>query len=372
MFNINKEVNMTHLETWLGQEKIDKLRGDIKNWYGKPICILDLPGSVWLHADGTFTGKLRNGYFASALDYLEDFSKHLDDSLLSPTFGVGFSSISDALTRASGGYTQRNNFTKTGATGVTSVSSNLFKVAGQPGAGTNASAAPGGKVHVNTDTGAIKIENPGGGGSSNHLVGADVSASVLNNTLLMYDRLFSVNKTMASIATEAVTGVPNRYTSTTATADDFCGGNFLFVEVGATALAATAHNWTVCQYTDDTNTVRTIPSFAGNASAIIHRHDHPTSQWFATLDSASVGVKNLTQMQCSAPVATGVVNFVIGHPLGFMSMPLANMVFPFDWLTNRDQAPRVFNSACITFIEMMKPSTTATTYTGIIYVTGAA
>ena len=126
MFNINKEVNMTHLETWLGQEKIDELRRNIKNWYGEPICILDLPGSVWLHADGTFTGKLKYGFFSSALDYLEDFNKKLDRHLLTPSFNVGFSSISDALLRASSGYSQRKNFNKAGPPGVASVLASLL------------------------------------------------------------------------------------------------------------------------------------------------------------------------------------------------------------------------------------------------------
>lgn len=370
--NLNKEVNMNHLENWLGHEKIDNLRRSIKGWYGRPICILDLPGSVWLHADGTFTGKLKYGFFSSALDYLEDFNRRLDKNLLSPSFGVGFSSVSDALLRASSGYSQRKNFTKTGPTGVTSVSSSLWMSAGQPGAGGNGAAAPGGTVHVNTDTGSMKFDPPGGAGTSNHLVGADVSSSTINNSLLFYDRLFSVAKTMNSTTTEAVTGVPTRYQSFTATDPDFCGDNFVFVEVGLTALAATAHNWTVCQYRDDTNTVRSIPSFAGNSGAITQRLDHPTSKWFASLDNASTGIKNLTQMQCSAAVATGVINFVIGHPIGFMSFPIASMIIPFDWITNRDQAPRIYDNACLTFLEMMKPTATASNYTGRIYVTGAA
>lgn len=369
--NLNKEVNMNHLETWLGQEKIDKLRNDIKGWYGRPICILDLPGSVWLHADGTFTGKLKYGFFASALDYLEGFNKRLDKQLLTPSFNVGFTSVSDALARASGGHSQRKNFAKIGATGVASVTSSLWASTGQPGAGAAGAAAPGGTAHTNANAGSIKIEDASGGSTTNHLVGADVSASVINNTIMLYDRLFSVAKTMASTATEAVTGVPARYQSTVATADDFCGDNFLFVEVG-TALAATAHNWNVCTYVDDTGTSRNLPSLVGNSGAIAQRIDHPTSQWFASLDPASVGIKNLTQMQCSASVATGTINFVIGHPIGLMSFPIASMTMPFDWITNRDQAPRIYDNACLTFIEMMKPSTTATTYTGRLYVTGAA
>ena len=41
-----------------------------------------------------------------------------------------------------------------------------------------------------------------------------------------------------------------------------------------------------------------------------------------------------------------------------------NSVMPFDWLTNRDQAPRIFDDACLTFLEMCKPATGATNYAG--------
>jgi hypothetical protein len=199
-----------------------------------------------------------------------------------------------------------------------------------------------------------------------------VACSITNNSLLLYDRLFSVAKTMASTATEAVTGVPTRYQSTVATDPDYAGDNFLFVEVGTTALAATAHNWTVCTYTDQGGAASTLPSLTGNSGAIVNRFDHPASQWFAPLESGDVGIKALTQMQCSASVATGLISFVIGHPIGFMAFPVINSFFPFDWLTNRDQAPRIFDSACLAFIEPLKPATTATTYTGRIALTSAA
>lgn len=205
-----------------------------------------------------------------------------------------------------------------------------------------------------------------------HLVGADVSASVINNSLLVYDRLFSVAKTMASVATEAVTGVPTRYQSTTATDPDYIGDNFGFIEVGGTALAATAHNWTVCTYTDQAGAASTLPSVAGNSSAIVDRFDQPLQQWFVPLESGDVGIKAWTQMQCSASVATGAINFCIGHPIGFMSFPVINSMLPFDWLTNRDQAPRIFDNACLAFMEPLKPATGTCTYTGRIVLTNAA
>ena len=53
-----------------------------------------------------------------------------------------------------------------------------------------------------------------------------------------------------------------------------------------TALAATAHNWTVCTYTDqDGNTGATLPSVTGNSGNIINRLDQPAGTWFCPLAS---------------------------------------------------------------------------------------
>jgi hypothetical protein len=377
MRDINKDVNMNHLERWLGDEKIAMLRANMRDWYGRPIYITDLPGNVWVDAQGNFRGKLRGGQFMSAVDAIEEgarqyakrFWRGLDETQYAQ-LNAGFASIGEALSRASQGFSQRRPMNKVGPTGVVGVTSSLWRVGPQPAGGAAGAAAPGGTAHTAANTGALTYANPASG--TNHLVGADVSASVQHNTLLVYDRLFSVAAPINSTATSAVTGVPTRYQSSTATADDYAGDNFLFVEVGGTALAAVAHNWTVCTYTDQANAASTLPSLTGNSGAIVDRLDHPVSQWFAPLETGDVGIRALTQMQCSALVTTGAANFVIGHPLGWMAFPVINSFFPFDWLGSRDQAPRVFNDACISFLEPLKPATTTTTYTGRVYLTNAA
>lgn len=364
-----RPIHAQRIERWLGAERVTHLQQCMRGWYGRPICLLDVPGSVWITADGDFIGHFNRGSFMSALDAMERFWQQLGR----PQFGyanAGFASISEALSRASQGFSQRRQVSKVGPTGVVGVTSTLWRVGPQPAAGAAGAAAPGGTAHTSANTGAIDFANPASG--TLHLVGADFAASVINNSLLLYDRLFSVAKTINSTATEAVTGVPTRYQSGTATVDDYIGDNFGFVEVGGTALAATAHNWTTCLYTDQASASSTLPSLVGNASAIVDRLDHPVRQWFAPLESGDVGIKAWTQMQCSALVATGAINFCIGHPLGFMAFPVINSMLPFDWLTNRDQAPRVFNSACLALLEPLKSATTATTYTGRFQMTGAA
>ncbi len=359
------------LERWLGADRIASISSNMNGWYGPPIHLLDVPGSVRIGKDGDFIGPFERGIYMSALDALEYAARQ---ALKVPkySFNAGFTSISDALSRASGGFSQipGGTFIKGGPTGVVGVTSSLHKLGPQPTAGVAAAAAPGGTAYVDTDTGGMQFENPSVG--SLRLVGADVAASVISNTLLIYDRIFAVAKTMNSTGTQAVTGVPTRYQNTTAGQEDSIGGNFGFVEVGLTALAATAHNWTVCTYTDQAGAASTLPSLTGNSGAITHRLDHPVQQWFAPLESGDTGIKAWTQMQCSAAVATGLINFVIGHPIGFMTFPVINSVMPFDWLTNRNQAPRIFNDAYLAFLEITKPTTTATTYTGVLYTTSTS
>lgn len=378
-----KSIPRSRIERWLGKDKADRMSAQMAGWYGPPINVRDMPGSVWLDKNGEYVGNFDRGHFFSMDDAFERalklnrrlhdrWSRALGQQGLALYAGAGFASISDALARASSGDRQLLNggtIQKTGPTGVANVASSLWRLGSMPAAGAAGSAAPGGRAPTSATTGAMAFNNPSSG--TLHLTGADFSASVANNCLLLYDRIFDVAKTMNSTATEAVTGVPSRYQSTTATAMDYIGGNFLFVEVGGTALAATAHNWTVCTYTDQANAASTLPSLTGNSGAIVDRLDHPVNSWFAPLEAGDVGIKALTQMQCSAAVATGAVNFVIGHPLAFLFFPVAAALLPYDWLTNRDQTPRIFDNAALALMEMPKPSTTATTYNGLMYATRA-
>ena len=366
-----RSTHSSRLERWLGKDRINEISGHMTGppqWYGPPIHLLDCPGSVRVGKDGDFIGPFERGVFMSGLDALEAAIKR---ALKMPKYGfhTGFTSISDALARGSGGFSRALPFVKNGPTGVVAVTSSLHKLGAQPIAGTAGSAAPGGRALVDSDTGGFLFDNPAAG--SYRLTGADVCCDRIN-TLLLYDRIFDVAKTMASTVNEAVSGVPTRYQSGTDTAEDYIGGNFGFVEVGLTALAATAHNWDTCLYLDQASASSSLPTITGNSGAITHRLDHPVSQWFAPLASGDVGIKAWTQMHCSASVATGLINFVIGHPLGFMSLPVINNIFPFDWLTNRNQAPRIFADAYLAFLEITKPATNASNYTGMLYMTSTA
>lgn len=369
-----RSVHAGRLERYLGDAKCEELSGLMKNWYAKPIALHGVPGAVYVGKDGDFVGDFREGWETNFVDRAVIIKNRLARAMRIATrenqnqLNAGFASLSDLISEATtGGKKQILNYQKTGPTGVASVTSSLWRLGAMPAAGTTPSAAPGGNAPTKATTGALPFNNAASGDTL-HLVSSAGVATVAGMSMLLYDRIFHVAKTINSTATEAVTGVPTRYQSTTGSGPDVVEGNFLFVEVGGTALAATAHNWTVCTYTDQDGNASTLPSLTGNSGAIVDRLDHPTGQWFAPLETGDTGIRTLTQMQCSALVATGAVNFVIGHPIAWMVHPLANQVVIMDYVNTAFNLERIFDDACLAFLEPLKNATTATTFSGAITV----
>jgi len=350
------------LDRWLGPEETARISHAMKDWYGPPIAVGGVPGRVFAHKGGDFRGPIRSGQFLRDIEFAEmRLRKRFRPALT--RMNAGFASLSDLIAEGTTGKARWFMFNKVGTTGVVNVTNSLWLVGAMPAAGAAGSAAPGGRAPDDSTTGAFPFTNPTGGDTQHFTTGYPLSG-VAGNTLLLYDRIFDVAKTMNSSATESVTGVPTRYQSSTTTDPDYAGGNFLFVEVG-TVLAATAHNWTVCQYRDEAgNDAQTLPSLTGNSGAIANRLDHPVGQWFAPLATGDTGIKDLHQMQCSAAVATGTINFVIGHPIAWMPCPVANMICIADGINTAFNLTRIFDDACLAFLEVCKPATTATTYNG--------
>ncbi len=354
------------LERWLGPEAVENMVRSTQDWYGPPIAVSGVPGNVWAVKGGDFVGRIEAGQFGNALEFGLDRAR----SILTRTArrqlctaGAGFSSLSDLIAESTAGKRREIFAQKTGVTGVAAGVNSLWGLGTQPVAGAAGSAAPGGRALTDATTGAgYGLDNVSA--DTRHIVSAWAVASVLGQTLLLYDRIFDVAIALASIGTAmSVTGVPTRYQSSTATDPDYAGGNFAFIEVDATALAATAHNWTVCRYRNQANTdTVSFPSMAGNSGAIARRLDHPLSSWFMPLASGDTGVKDLDQIQASANIATGVANAVIGHPLAFMPIPIVNLACQYDGINTAFNLVRVFDGAALAWLELMKSSTSATTY----------
>lgn len=376
-----RSVNSSQLERWLGRDKLEGISNSMKDWYGPPIALNGVPGRVFAHRGGDFRGELRAGYEATYLDYANDFRDRLRRASRRASkanalkFNAGFSSLSDLISEATAGAKKRDfAFFKNGPTQVVGSCHSLWRVGAWPLAGAAGAAAGAGTAHVDSDTGAFPFTNPTGG-DTQHFVRADVVATIAN-TALLYDRLFSVAKTIASVTNEAVTGVPTRYQSSTAANADYAGGNFIFMEVGATAYANTVHNWGVagasneCLYRNQAGTDNSImPVLAGNPGAVAtisDRLDMPNGTFFAPLAAGDTGAMDLAQMRCSASVATGTLNFVIGHPIAFMPCPLLNVMFTIDGINTAFNLTRVFDDACLAMLVINATATTATNYSGTI------
>lgn len=384
-----KHTHSDRLERWLGKEQVEAISANFGRFYW-PVALHGVPGNVHVMPGGDFTGEIMAGSFLTAQDgaatvlkklrraaeakarknralgTLADLIRAEDKRILS----VGaFASIDAVVAAFTGGKGQSLVFAKTGAASNAIGNSNdLWTRAGMPVAGGAGSAAPGGVAPTSSTTGSLGFKNLGAA-NSGHYLNWSLAASVINNSLLLYDRLFAVVKTMNSTSTEAVTGTPSRYQSGTAGNADYIGGNFCFPANPTTVLAGTAHNWTVCQYVDqDSGTGNSFPSATGVSACVVGGIDLAAGQgsWFMPLAAGDVGVKALTQMQCSAAVAAGTINFVIGHPIAVNSCPAANIACMDDGLYTALNLTPILDSACLSFIELPKPATTATTYSGIV------
>lgn len=369
----NPAVHSQRLERWLGTERIENLSRNMRGWYGPPIALLDVPGGVLVHGDGDFSGLFQRGFFVNAEDALRQAVRRA--FMVRPTYGTmgtGLASISDALSKASSGKRQHINggmWSKVGtAPGATGAASDLwYPATNSPTAGATATNAAGTAYDVST-AGAAKFTNPAGADTT-HLTGADFSCSTANHAVMIYDRLGASLRTASSLGNDSVTFTQSRYNSTTPGAADYAGGNFVFPVARGGALGAFAHSWTG-QYTDqDGNTGQAFISTAGISACQQNRLDLPVNTWFWPLAAGDSGVKALTQTTCSVNTVTGNCEFVQAHPIGIMTFPTANLFYPFDWLTNRDQAPRVMDSACLSLLALPMPASAAITVGGMAYLT---
>jgi hypothetical protein len=366
-----------HLERWLGADVVEQTHQTFSTWYGPPVALHGVPGNVYVTGGGQFVGRIDAGSELSATDVAAAViarNQRLRFKEHAYRQRGAFSTLSALIQAMSGGKGQQLIFTKTGiAANATANSNELWTRGSMPAAGAAGAAAPGGTATTNSTTGHWGFANPATA-NSGHFMGGQFISGTTNHGLMIIDQLFRVAKTMNSTATEAVTGTFSRYQSGTATAGDYIGGNFMFPAIPTTVLAGTAHNWLTMQYTDQaSNTGNSCASKAGVSACVVGGIDlvaGPAS-WFMPLASGDVGVKALTQMQADAAVATGTVDWVVAHPLGYAPSWIANVVCSVDTVTTAvDQLTNVYDNACITAIEPCKPATTATTFAGVVKFVG--
>ncbi len=355
------------LERWLGADQVAAISAAMRHWHGGPIAVGPLPGAVYAMPGGDFTGMIRGGQFMGLAEYMaERLRTALRRSALRHrgTLHAGFTSLSDLVSEATaGGKMQEHNFNKVGtASAAAPEPMSLWNVGAKPTAGGVGGTSGTGRACTRTTTGALGQDNPATSGDQLHLVSADAAASV-PNTLLVYDRLWDMTYNHASSTSTAIDSAnrPSRYQTTS-----LAPSNFLAGEV-TTALSATAHNLTITYVDDAGNTAEAASAYAAPVSAAANRLPLVSPNWFLPLNAGDRGLRYLTNIaQSTITSVTGISNFFIGHPLAFLACPIANLLMPFDLIYKKFGPRRVYDSACLSFLEMPKTATTATTYNGML------
>jgi hypothetical protein len=273
----------------------------------------------------------------------------------SPAQMNAFTSMSQIVNSIRGGKVQISTINKSAAAPVGGAGGSTDPwLRGTFPQGAIGAAAPGGTATTNATVGAANFVNPTNANTARlvHTTSALLVASSAPGTAILIDQLFRVGKTMNSTATEAVTGTFARYQSGTSTAEDYIGGNFCFPSTGNLSLPATAHNWTVCQYTNQASTTgQSFPSVTGVSGAEVSQIDIAIGpgSWFMPLASGDTGVKALTQMQCSALVAAaGTLDFVVAHPIALFPIPdISTTLWVSDGLRTAMEFTRIYDNACL-------------------------
>ena len=358
-------VHASKLERYLGRDQVEDFSRRFRDWPGPPVPIANVPGKVYVAGGGDFVGHINGGLFTSFADIAEQRIRQIAKAMRQASrdaariMGTGPTSMDAIIAAASNpGRKRRLTYSKGDIVVVTGTWSSLFYVPGTPAAGAIAAAAPGGTVLDKTTTGAFPFDNPTGGRVQNLTSGMFGVPGSANYGVMLIDRLGSVAKTMASTATEAVSQTLTRYQSTTPGDEDFAGGNFVMPEC-VTALPATAHNWNVCQYTDQSgNTGASFPSIAGISSCAANRLDMAQPNFFMPMASGDTGVLTLTQMQCSASVASGSIAFTVAHPIAVFPSSPSNSLILLDFINSSFSLERIFDDACLSFLGFAQSNTT--------------
>lgn len=353
------------LERWLGADQVEKISQSMLNWYGPPIAIGNTEGFVYAMKGGNFCGAIKGGGFASLSDFADQRVKRILRNASKQQLyklNAGFSSLSDLISEATtGGKSQMLPFTKAGVAGVVARHNTLWGVGAVPPIGAAGGTTGTGAVLGRTTTGALGQQNAAGGDQL-HLTTATVQASVAGQMLLMYDRLWDMTHTM-TVDPRAVdtVNVPTRY-QTAATAP----GNFISGEV-TTVLPAATPTITFSYVDDAGNATAAGPALSTIASAAaVGSIPFTTPNWFYPLSAGDTGARSITNVDLSAAMASGVVTWFIGHPLMFVPVPLANTPVIIDGINSAFNLQRVYDNACISFLEIAKSATTATTWWGAV------
>lgn len=358
-----RAIKSDRIERWLGPEMVGMLSGAMRGThFRRPIQVAMLDGGVRVGKDGDFCGRMDIGQFSSYEDWA--FSARCRAGHGPVKYQRGAITTKDSLYAAIGaGKAQRFNLAKAGVTGVANVANSLWDVGSQPAAG-GTSAAPGGSSPTRTTTGSL-LYNNATGGDTLYFLGSTIIPTVGNNLLVLYDRYFQVNHSLATDP-QAVSGTPTLHQDATAE------NTFITVFV-TSALGAGTPTYEITYVDQAGNTAEASAAQTIVGSSIARRFPFAASVgngWMFPLNAGDYGVRSITNLNLSA-TSTGNVDVVLCKPIAFMPCPIANMPFKMDGTISPGDLEIITASAALAFMEINKGATTATSYSGQISLVAA-
>ena len=340
-----RSTHSSKLERWLGASQVEHYSEMFKNWYGPPVPLAGVPGSVFVTGGGDFVGPIRGGGLSNLWDFAVSRQQRVFRNFLKrqkSTANMGFSSLSDLISEATtGGKSQLIHFHKVGTT-VTTVgnASSLWAVGTLPPAGSTGGTSGTGRECTNATTGALPIVNAAGADTL-HLTTITALAGVVSSMMLV-DRLWDMTYSHTTTGTAVdASNRPTRYQSTDAS------GTFISGEV-TTAVTSTNHTMTLTYVDQDGNTAEAAAGVViiGRASGL---PPLPTASWFIPLNSGDTGVRYLTNIGQSVGIANGVSNWWLGKPLCLIPSMFAAFSTHIDGINSAFNLTRVLDDACLFF-----------------------
>jgi hypothetical protein len=117
----------------------------------------------------------------------------------------------------------------------------------------------------------------------------------------------------------------------------------------------------------DGNTAEAAAAVAARVSAAVQTIPLTQPLWFIPLNAGDTGARKITNVQSSG-ANTGVVDWIIGHPLAILPQPQVNVPFILDGINSAFNLVQIQTDACLALLEYFKSATGAATYNGMIQV----
>jgi hypothetical protein len=201
--------------------------------------------------------------------------------------------------------------------------------------------ATGEEVPTNTTNGALPFTAPGGS-REKWLVSTQVT-STISGVFLLYDRLYHRGGLSAAIAVDqTVMGTSPAFPLTRNTGGF---GNFIAYEA-QTSLGGTTTTIQATYTDSDGNTGQVTPNMTIGGTG----SNTGTRFQILPLAAGDKGVRAVEKIKLATTTGSGTISLVIGRPIAWFPIALANTPTLRDFTTGFPGLPKIDNTACLSWV----------------------